>query len=152
LTGDALEAWDEFFHAEIVPLHDNMDESMLSRIDLLLKKLIVLFTINDKESQPTAETVKKAIAIFPYLRLTSIMFSTDIAYSEFEHCRVEVLEVLAKETEGITSRVLLRHIGQRHEKQLIAQVLRTMVELGEIQEIVTKGKRGPATARYAVVD
>jgi energy-coupling factor transporter ATP-binding protein EcfA2 len=152
LDGAALKVWDEFFHREIVPLHDGNVESMLSRIDLILKKLIILFAINSKESQPSVESVERAIALYPYLRMTSVMFSKDIAHSEFEECRVRLLEVIAATKDGVTMRVLAQKTNGKFDRQLIVQVMKTMMELGEIKEEVNKTQRGPATARYRAVD
>lgn len=152
LTGDALVAWEEFFHATIVPLHDTTDESMFSRIDLVLKKLILLLTLNEHEVAPTGAIVRKACSLYSYLRQTYMMFSTDISHNDYEECRMRIVVIL-KEIEKshkrpATLREIVRRLNSKFDNHKISQVLKTMIELDQIEEIIEKGQRGPGTKKY----
>lgn len=151
LDGAALTAWDEFFHSTIVPLHDTNDESMLSRIDLILKKLIILFAVNSRESQPSVDSVNRAIALYTYLKRTSLMFSVDIQHSAFEECRSKIHEVVAKSgKEGVTLRQIGRYVDAKYERPMVLQVIKTMIDLGEIEEDFKKGRSGPGKTLYVI--
>jgi hypothetical protein len=155
LEGPALQVWDRFFHGTIVPLQDTTDESMLSRLDLTLKKLILLFTINDRTDHPTAEAVERAIQLYDYLRMTYMIFSTDIAHSDFEECRMKLIEVILALKQATGQPPTMRQIGQRignkFSRQLVLQVIKTMTELDELQEEITSNQKGPKTVRYSYV-
>lgn len=149
LTGDALTEWDNFFQTKIVPLHDSTDESMFSRIDLMLKKLILIFTLNDGLSTPNAEVVQKATSLYPYLHKTYMMFSSDIAFDESEDCRTQIIEASRPfGATGITLRELDRKLNARFPKTLVLQTLNVMIQLDELDELVSDNKKGPKTKRY----
>jgi predicted hydrocarbon binding protein len=128
---------------------------MLSRLDLTLKKLILLFTINDRTDHPTAEAVERAIQLYDYLRMTYMIFSTDIAHSDFEECRMKLIEVILALKQATGQPPTMRQIGQRignkFSRQLVLQVIKTMTELDELQEEITSNQKGPKTVRYSYV-
>lgn len=149
LEGPALAVWDNFFQDEIVPLQDTDDDSMLSRTDLILKKLIILFTINSKEAQPTAQTVGQAISLFPYLILTGRMFSKNLGHSDQEDCRQRIQAYLAQKPTGASPKQIIRSLGGKYEAQLINSVFKLMIDLQEIT-VKTDTAKGPKTSRYVL--
>lgn len=155
LQGQALDEWDSFFHREIVPLHDTSDESMFSRIDLTLKKIILLLTINEHETEPTADIVRRAVRLYDYLRRTYTMFSKDIAHSEHEECwqavRTVMVEYEKKFSKPPTLRDITQRLNNRYERNLVNHVIKTMIDLDEMEELIEKNKRGPSTKRYRYV-
>lgn len=149
LQGSALTEWDSFFQKEIAPLHDSTDESMLSRIDLTLKKLILLFTLNEGQSTPTANIVQRATSLYNYLRQTYMVFSTDISFNEQEECRVAILKALEiAGKDGISLREMRRRTGDKFPGELLTKTLKLMLDLEEIKEEISDNKRGPKTKRY----
>lgn len=149
LAGDALVEWDTFFQKEIVPLHDFTDESMLSRIDLTLKKIILLFTLNEGEAQPTADIVRRAIKVYQYLRQTYMVFSKDISFNEQEDCRVQILKIIERRgKDGASLRDITRGLGGKFPSQTIATTLKLMIDLDELEEHISQNKKGPKTKRY----
>lgn len=64
---EAFTVFDEFFHSTVVKDKNREDTSITQRLDLLLKKLCLLFTINNREKQVTADTVARVLEIYPYL-------------------------------------------------------------------------------------
>lgn len=154
LQGDALKVWDEFYHREIGPLLDHTEESMLSRIDLHLKKLILIFTADRKLDQPTAEVVETVIQLFPYLMQTLSMFSTDVAYDEDQEIQQRVMTLIEAYTKasghGPTRRDLIRKIGKKYTFAQIERALRVLELLGLIDLKKHQGKRGPETLRYVI--
>ncbi len=64
---EAFDTFDGFFHSNVVKDKNREDTSITQRLDLLLKKLCLLFTINNREKQVTADTVSRVLEIYPYL-------------------------------------------------------------------------------------
>ena len=152
LQGAALDAWDEFFHDTIVPLHDTTDESMFSRIDLILKKIILLFTLNELESEPTEDIVRRATSLYKYLHNTYLMFSTDISHSEWEECRMKIamaVKTIEERTNASASlRAIVQRLNNKFPQNMIAGTIKTMIELDELEETVSKNQRGPKAKMY----
>lgn len=152
LQGTALDTWDGFFHQEIVPLHDNSNESMYSRIDLTLKKIILLFTLNEHQTQPTADIVRRSVMLYDYLRRTYTMFSKDIAHNEHEECRLFLRELIIgyekKHSKPPTLRDVVMRLNNKFDRHMVDQVIKTMINLDELEEVIVKSVRGPSTKRY----
>lgn len=154
LTGDALEAWTEFYNGNIGPLYDASDESMFSRIDLQLKKIILLLTANEKLAQPTADVVERACNLFGYLRATYSIFSRDIALDDAEEARESILNTVVKYTkkhkQGPTRREIVMRLTGKHGMDNITKAL-AFLEQNDIIEIKqVSSSRGPKTRRYFV--
>lgn len=149
LSGPALVVWDNFFHDEIVPLQEE-DEAMLSRIDLTLKKLIVLFTVNAKEPQPTPQTVGQAISLFPYLKHTATMFSKDINHSDFQACKQKIIKAIAGKN-SVSKSAIVRTVEEHFDSQLIANVIKNMIDLEQLSPAPEKTSKGRTVLRYKYV-
>lgn len=153
LKGDALNLWQEFHRKEIEPLLDGPDdESMLGRINLQLKKIIVLLTANQQLDHPTFEVVQAATELFPYIVTTGRIVSKAIAYTEQEDCQNKILSSLSRLEKqisaGPTRRQLVKAVGKSFNLEQIERALRTLEVLDMITAYKTKGSRGPETVRY----
>jgi hypothetical protein len=70
MSEDALKLWDDFFHTTLIPTKQEAESagtSMLNRVDLTLKKLILLFCINERVDVVTESVVERVLKLFPYL-------------------------------------------------------------------------------------
>lgn len=157
LTGDALEAWSEFFYRELAQYKsgDEEQDSMVSRVDLTLKKLITLFTVNEMLDQPSAETVGRAIALYPYLCLTYSAFSGDIAFNDVTECQNRIIYVIdsfiQKYNKAPTSNQLRQQIGKKFDLELMIRALKNLVTLDVVVEQAPKAVgRGRPTKRYSL--
>lgn len=153
LRGDALDAWDSFFHEKIVPLQDFSDESMFSRIDLTIKKVILLFTLNQLEEEPTQQIVESATSLFNYLQGTYSLFSRDISHNEYEECRQEIIGILKgyherHNNEPLTLRNINQRLNNKYSQSVVLSVIKTMTEMDELEEHLSSNKRGPKTKMY----
>ena len=152
LRDDALNAWEKFFHGNIGPMLDTTDESMFSRIDLTLKKIIVLLSINEKLPHPTPDVVERATSLYPYLRQTYRMFSHDIAHDEDEECQNRIVGLIekyeSKYQTGPTLREIVMRISGKFAKTSIERAIRTLELLDMIQVDKSQKARGPAAKRY----
>lgn len=85
MTESAMERWNDFFFGTLHPtkmMSENNGSAMLNRLDLLMKKLILLFTVNLKEDTVPVEAVNQAIAMFPYLLQTYGVVGAELTKTE----------------------------------------------------------------------
>ena len=130
-------------------------DTMLSRIDLTLKKLIVLFAVNSKLDHPSGECVEQACSLFDYLYKMYSLFSTDINTNDDVHCQQRIIEVIEefflKHGEHPKKQDIIRWSSRKFTLDMIKRNLQLMVEMEVIKEtLIKKGARGPASTRYAV--
>jgi hypothetical protein len=157
LEGDALAYWDKFFQDNIAPMKLGVvdSDSMVARIDLILKKLIILFAINSMEHQPSVESVQRACSLFHYLMTSYQGFGTDISHTENRACEEKIINVLTgwSQSKAPTRRDLTKRVGKQFESEVIEKTLKTMVALGMIEEVPDKqDRRGRPTTRYSVAN
>jgi len=145
LEGDALKLWLDFFHGTVVA-RGATDSALASRIDLLLKKLIVLFTINEMEETPSVKAVEQAISLFEYLCASFILLGADITITDNQACQQDVIAYIKKHPKA-SGRDLHRFI-KRWDTDQVIRALRDLIELGVIEEMVVKPKRGPSKKIY----
>lgn len=153
LEGPALEVWEAFFFGNIAPLKDNLElDSMFSRIDLTLKKLILLFTINMKLDHPTPETVQMATALFPYLHKTYSAFTRDLGVSPESNCQVRIIQIIKDHYlimgEWPSKRQIVQRLNKKFQLDMVQKQLKVLVEMETIISKVNKPARGPSTERF----
>lgn len=156
LAGDALEEWESFFHRRIASMKtgDVEMDSMASRIDLTLKKLMVLLTVNSKLPNPTPEIVQAACSLFDYLMTTYSMFSRDISFTENVECQNRIVALVEsfndKYGRNPTRRDIHRLVGKRFDLEMVDRAMKTLVSMEVLVEDVSKPKTGRPTTRYSV--
>lgn len=154
LSGDPLDRWTEFFHDVIVPLK-NEDLPIMGRMDLLLKKFMLVFAINEKRLHPSLANVDAAISLFGYMKASLSFFATHIKATDYDHCWHEIIRCinwsLEKKKKPPTRRELNNLIKEKFSPTLVTQVLVDMVRAEVVKEEVVKAQRGPTTTRYSVL-
>lgn len=155
LEGDALTAWDDFFQKELAPFKsgEKDQESIFSRIDLTLKKLIILFCINEQQDQPTESIVRRVCSLLSYLRVTYSAFSKDLAFNETVDCQAWIEHYIDKlknkNGHNPSKRQLVRSLARKYNTETIAKAIRNMMDLGLLEEEMSpKGVAGRPTVRY----
>jgi hypothetical protein len=155
-TEDARMEWEKFFRAEIEPIRKSDQHPLLTRLDLLLKKLALLFAVNEQSDYIGTSQIRRAISLFKYLVNTYNLVSSQMQTVAFEDDRDLVRKVVEKyETDngrGITIRDIRRHIGSQVSGDVLVRVVKIMVEIGELHETIVKPEgRGRPTTRYTYV-
>lgn len=149
LEGDALDLWSSFFHERIEPYQESHERSLMTRSDLTLKKLMLLFCVNEK-SEPTREMLERVLPLFDYLETTYGMLTEEIGIGQFEDCRLQLGKVIRQLQRDFgrdpATREINRAMPRRYQRDLMLRVLENMSELGEIKKTEFKGKRGTASA------
>lgn len=156
LDDGAKLAWSSFFESVIEPIKVSGEDSLLSRTDLTLKKMMLLFAINEKQSAVTAGIVERVLSLWPYLCYSYKALADEIGLGEFEDCRMAVLSFVAEYNEthgfGPTTRDMSRHLPKRLTRELVMKVMANLEQMGElVGELPVKKTAGRQSgARYRV--
>lgn len=148
-------AWDNYFTHAIEPMKiDEETVGLMTRIDLTLKKVMLLLCANEGLTEITPAIVGKAERIGRYLIASYNYVYGKIGLGAFEDIHVCLLEGMArgarvKKDRAYTMKEL--SVMARRMKQptdLVVKVIKTMIEIGEVSECHSKGTRGPSAVRY----
>jgi hypothetical protein len=153
---DAFARWDEFFHEILRPQQIRDDTSMLTRVDLLLKKLFLLFAANEHRDFVTLDIVNRVIKIYPYIVQTYGIPSSQIGNTLKGEITEEILRhaerFTLKNKSGITPRDLNKCMARKkYDQEMVNKIIRALVEAGRLDQVESKGKVGRPTVRYAYV-
>lgn len=151
---DAEKTWTTFFHKILLPAREaNQDSAIIQRIDLLLKKLFLLFAVNEKQSVLTDTIVRKVLTIYPHLLETYLLIEGEISATEEGDDVDLVMRQIARmstSTYAPTARELHRSTMRKITSvQKLRKVLENLVVLGLIEEF--KKPPGPAGGRPTTV-
>lgn len=158
MTPDAFTRWDGFFHDVVVPTKGASERGgsvLLNRIDLLLKKLILLFSCNLLQDEVSVEVVEQAIALFPYLLKSYGIVSKEMSITEESTINETITDAISKfiaaNGRGPTMRELYPTVKKLGTQSSILSTIKNMVSLAIISEVPSPtGQRGRPTVRYVV--
>lgn len=155
LAPDAFELFDDFILNKVLPAKDKSEEfsDIFNRMDLLLKKLLVLITCNEKELVIQKSSVEKMIGIYPYLLKVYGMVDASMAESLAGELAEAIASTINKYYDRHKKFPTAREIRQNlppkmRDFELLNKTLKTMIDLGLIGKEETKPQRGPTTVRY----
>lgn len=142
-------AWDEFFHGELHQARTTSDMSIVQRLDLMLKKLFLLFAINENSDTVTESIVTRVISIFPHLMETYGVVESKISATEEGDDADRMLrhvDRLTSSKRGPTSRELYNVMKSKSNSiTKVRKLLENLVVLGLITELTVPP--GPAGGR-----
>lgn len=142
-------AWDNFFHGELHKARNKADMTIIQRLDLMLKKLFLLFAINENSSTVTESIVNRVISIFPHLLETYGVVESKISATQEGDDTDRLLRHVARLTtgnRGPTSRELYHVMKNKNNSVTkVRKLLENLVVLGLIVEM--KVPPGPSGGR-----
>jgi hypothetical protein len=152
---EAGELFTKFFHSTIEPDKKRDESGLLVRMDLLMKKLILLLSANKMHKVVQEETVETALSMYPYIIDCYSIPAAQIGNSLSHEVREEILRHAQRYQDtkklGITMRELnLRLKRKKYPIDLVAKTLKYMCDLGELEVEVQKSVGRPTT-RYKYV-
>jgi hypothetical protein len=150
---DAEEVWTKFFYGTIIPYRTgNEASSITQRIDLLLKKLFLLFTINARENVVTKQTVESVLSLYDHLVETYQIIDDQIQATqegdEYD-LLMRTMERLTANGHVVSIRDLKRVIKKRIPDYRLLRMIETQVKLGTFEE--AKLPPGPQGGRPKTV-
>lgn len=159
LEGVTHAAWDRFFHGTLIEDKLKDESNLITRVDLLLKKCIILFCINE-HSLPTPEIVERACALYDYFIRSYRYLSGHVGMGIFEDIHTSIIEAMTayqqkrgKKAPGLTSRDIARLVQRfKFPTDLLVKVIKVMTEIGELDEelVVTRNSKRQTT-RYKYI-
>ena len=156
---EAEDAFTDFFHDQIEKDKKASESAMLTRIDLLMKKLVLLFSINRREKLVTLDSVKDALSIYDYIkacytvpeREIRMTLSNEVADTIISTC---VNYAAKHEGRGPTMRELTKLLWRRnYPHDMLVKTIETLVKLDLLDEqlLVPSTPGGRKTKRYRYV-
>lgn len=151
---EAHDMFTDFFHKELIPKKKAGGSALLSRIDLTMKKIILLLAGNKRERIVSGKTVEQAIAMYPYLLECYDMPEEELGKTLATDVEDAVLYQIKKhsdkEGKGMTMSQISRNLARRkYPKDLLLRTIEQLVKLEQIEvQTTTPGGIGRPTTRY----
>jgi hypothetical protein len=148
---EAADKFTTFFHGVIEVDKKRADNDLIIRIDLLIKKLILLFSANKMEKVVSADTVDEAIACYDYLIAAYKIPAAQIGNTIQNEVSDAVLSVIEKHGEkGISLNQIARSLKRRkYSNELLLKTIDALVKLDFVKVEQSKaGQVGRPTVRY----
>ena len=158
---EAADRFTQFYHDKITPDQRADDNDMLTRVDLLLKKLILLFTANRLKKEVPLESVEEAIACYPYIVQSYGITSSQVGLSDAADIANVMIEFIKRHEKRTGKPASLSDIKKglknnttfkKVEPRMLASLIKDLVAIEELQEVPPKpGDVGRPTVRYRYV-
>lgn len=136
----------------------NKHDPALGRIDLTIKKLCLLFAINEMTDEITLEIYQRVMKLYNYIKsyslfksenLQSVSERTEVENFIIEKCR----EFYDMTGEWPTARDIMRKVTRKVNGSTdLVRTLDSMCKTGYLHVDILKPKVGRPTTRYAVID
>lgn len=155
----AIDNFTEFFDNQVYPIMRNDETDLLSRLDLLCKKLILLFSANMQHREVQVEAVEQMKLMLPYLLECYQIPGAQVGNTTQEEIRTDILKAIVSFTtrkgKGPSSRDINQTLKRKkYPLDLYNRTLKHMIEIEEIYatQAIPEGGRGRPTTRYTVSD
>lgn len=160
-SDEAASAFTSFFHGTIEPVKrgdGSDDREFFQRLDLLTKKIILLFTINEKQTTVPISAVEKASKVFRYLVDVLAIPTASIGRNLQSELEESILALVKRYNEkngtdaGVPLHYILKVVGKRKQytREMIERALKTLTNLNTLvmDKPQMKGPGRPPVARY----
>lgn len=154
---DAEDKFTAFFHDVIEPAKKNAASALITRIDLFMKKLILLLAGNKMEEEVSGETVQQAIDCYDYVIACYAIPEAQIGNSLMQEVSDAILGVARKQFEkdgkGVTLSSIARSLARRkYPHDLVLKTCDGLAKLGFLDmQTAVPGATGRPTVRYKYV-
>ena len=155
---EAADKFTEFFHTTVQIDRLRNQSDMITRIDLLLKKLILLFTANRMMKVVPIEAVQEAIKCYGYIMQSYDLIGGELGTTLTSEISDAVLAFAKKEFlrsgRGVSLSALARSLKRRnYPNEMLIKTCDSLVKIGFLQvEQANKNGVGRPTVRYKYVD
>lgn len=154
-TEDGLIEYERFVRKSVFPVQEHDESDLLTRLDLTMKRLVLLLCINECKVEADESIVKRCEPILQYLIQCYGILSAEIGITQMAEITSEILRhienIQQKTGRGASARDLSQRMKRKnYSPDLIKRALETMVALDWIDVDKSKGVGRP-TLRYRVV-
>jgi len=136
LDPEAVKLWDELVQTEIRQM-EATDNLLVSRIELISKKILLTFAINSNSTWITASHVRSLMMLFPYLKKCYGIVERNVGVTQLEECTEVIRKYFAfRPNNDITMRTLSKQSGARKfDTFLRIRALENLEKGGEIVQV-----------------
>lgn len=150
-----LEAY-QFLRDVVIPARKADRTGVTARIDLMYKKLVLLFTVNLKRSKVPIEAVRYASQVYAYLVTTYGLLDQAVNQTVDEDLRQEVMRAILvvhkKNGRPPSLKELSDKVGTRkYSLDQIHRCIQVLHKMGHIEEIPPPPGPGRKTTRYQII-
>lgn len=147
----AADMFTEYFHAVLHPAQMADESGLLTRMDLLSKKLCLLLSANSHDAEVTVKTVDRVISMMAYLTAAYGVPAAHIGSTISSDVTQELERHIKRYSDkkgGISQNELNKCIKRKNYPiELVSKCLKYMSELGMIETFSTTGVGRP-TVKY----
>lgn len=153
ISDEGFTELEKFYKTRIFPLQDSDDTDLLKRLDLLFKRFILLFCINERKIEADLEIVKKAESMLDYIVFCYGAVSDQIGITQMTEISAEILRHIkrhhVKTSRGASTRDLQKYMRTKnYGLEMIKRTLETMVSLDMIELEKKASGPGRPSIRY----
>jgi hypothetical protein len=155
-TEDGLEEFERFIRKSVYPVQEKDDTDLLTRLDLTMKRLILLFCINERRTDADEQVVRRTEPVLSYLIHNYAILNAEIGITQMSELTDLIIKQVARIQKatgrGASARDIIAALKRKsYSPDLINRALKTMVELDWIDQIKQSKGPGRPTIRYEVV-
>lgn len=157
VAGDVLTYGKEYFERHITPMMDADETELLKRLDLIFKKLMLLFAINNRHDMVDRADFDAAAEVIKYIVASYALLDTQIGYRESDQVATDIQEAIVKHYvktgNGASPRDINRILHRKkYSMEQIKRALESLEKLDYIEPVTVQTGRGRPTMRYKMVD
>lgn len=133
----AIKTYSDFFHSHITQYKNREDTKLMQRLDLTMKKLCLLFSINNREKVITQDTVNRVIQLFNYLVESYGVIEEQVAATEHgdnEQFLINTVKRLVQSGRFPSSRDI--YLATKHRFQNTEQMKKMLTALVDVGEFI----------------
>lgn len=157
MSNEAMEVYENFYQGTVKPIEDDEELAILARLNLHLKKVMLLLAANERKWEIDAEIAYKAILVAEFLiaafRKVGDKITTHVDNEIVEAITERVARYQMDRAKAPTARDIHRLMPKRYSSKEITSTVKIMVELGILEEVMDK-RVGPGrpTVRLRVAE
>lgn len=143
LNGQALQAWEQHHNKRIVPI-ETSDESLLGRLSLNEKKLLVLFAANEMLAQPDASTISKATHLHDYMVSLYHEFGASVRETDIQRLWTDIEKMIrhmtgSNKTNSISRKQINQTMRRHYDGEQLNKAIEGMVKASILIEEKSTG-------------
>lgn len=158
MDDDAFELYVKFFRGRIEPAKTKDETDLLKRIDLIVKKLMLLLTINMRKESVPIQVVRACMELFDYVLECYGILNSNIGVTMMQDVMTEIQRQISrhqsKTGRGASARDIARYTTRKnYSLEQIKKALDVMnsLDIIELEAKQAGGSMGRPTVRYRVV-
>lgn len=156
MEDEAYLLYEKFFRTKIEPAKIKDDTDLLKRIDLIVKKLMLLLTINLRKEKVPAQVVEAVINLYDYVLECYGILNSNIGVTLMQDVMMDlqnaIIKHITKTKRGASVRDINRSLARKnYSLEQIKKAIDVMTALDMIELEKKPAGPGRPTARYTVV-